>query len=211
MLTFHALEQGELIRIVDDGHGIHPEDMLLAVSSHATSKIRSDADLFSVQTMGFRGEALASIASVSRFTIRTRMEDETAGRELEVVCGDIQPLQPCGTPRGTVMEIRQLFGNTPVRRKFLKTDATEFGHISEQFTRIALANPRIHMVLRHNNKVVHELPSTQKLQDRLRMLYGAKLTESLIWIYAEQPPMPVPTGQTPDEPVRLWGYVAHPS
>lgn len=201
----------ELIRIVDDGHGIHPEDMLLSVSSHATSKIRSDADLFSVQTMGFRGEALASIASVSRFTIRTRMADESEGREMEVVCGDVRQPQPCGCPHGTVMEIRQLFGNTPVRRKFLKTDGTEFGHISEQFMRIALANPRIHMVLRHNNKIVHELPSTQKLQDRLRMLHGAKLTESLIWIDAEQPPMPVPTGQTPDEPVRLWGYVAHPS
>ncbi|MDA1013152.1 MAG: DNA mismatch repair endonuclease MutL [Planctomycetota bacterium] len=201
----------ELIRIVDNGQGIHPDDMLLAVSSHATSKIRSDADLFSVQTMGFRGEALASIASVSRFTIRSRQADSDAGNELEVVCGNVGKPQACGCPHGTVMEVRQLFGNTPVRRKFLKTVATEFGHISEHFTRVALANPRIHMVLRHNNKIVHELPASDKLQDRLRMFHGSQLTESLIWIDAEQPPMPVPPGQTPDEAVRLWGYVAHPS
>lgn len=189
----------ELIRIVDDGQGIHPDDFLLAVTSHATSKIASADDLFHVQTMGFRGEALASIASVSRFRIRSRTHDSDTACEMEVRGGEVIPPKPCGGPAGTLIEVRQLFGNTPVRRKFMKTTATEFGHITEHFTRVALANPRLHLVLRHNGKVVYELPATNRLLERLELFFGSQLAEHLIWVESE-------SGET-----RMTGYVAHPS
>ncbi|QDU36551.1 DNA mismatch repair protein MutL [Maioricimonas rarisocia] len=194
------IEQGgaELIRIVDDGEGIHPDDVPLAIASHATSKITGADDLFHVQTMGFRGEALASISEVSRFRLRTRQADQLAGVEMQVDGGNVSPLQPCGCPPGTQIEIRELFFNTPVRRKFLKTPATEFAHISEQFTRVALANPRLHMVLRHNNKSVYELPATDRLIDRLELFFGSQLAESLI-------PIERSSGE-----LRVWGYVAQP-
>src|SRR5579863_4182803 len=115
----------ELIRIVDDGEGIHPDDLPLAIASHATSKLREADDLFRVQTLGFRGEALASIAEVSRFRIRSRKADQVSAAEMEVVSGVPGPVRPCGGPAGTLIEVRDLFANTPVRRKFLKQPSTE--------------------------------------------------------------------------------------
>lgn len=188
----------ELIRIVDDGEGIHPDDLLLAVTSHATSKISNADDLFDVQTMGFRGEAMASVAEVSRMRIRTRQEDQPHGMELTVDLGRIDGPRPCGCPFGTQIEIRNLFENTPVRRKFLKTISTEFGHVAEQFSRIALANPRLHMVLRHNDKIVHELPATDRPLDRIRLFFGSDVADELIPVESDQ-------GGT-----RMWGYVGHP-
>jgi len=194
------IEQGgaELIRIVDDGEGIHPDDIQLAVASHATSKIAVADDLFSVQTMGFRGEALASISEVSQFRLRTKQRDQPMGTEFEVNGGVMKEPHACGCPDGTSIEIRQLFFNTPVRRKFLKRQATEFGHISEQFTRVALANPNLHMVLRHNGKTVHELPATHQLSERVELFFGSEVSKNLIWVEGES------------GGVRLWGYVAHP-
>ncbi|MCA9074319.1 MAG: DNA mismatch repair endonuclease MutL [Planctomycetaceae bacterium] len=195
------IEQGgiELIRITDDGEGIHPDDLELAVSSHATSKLREADDLFRVNTMGFRGEALASIAEVSRLRLRSRQPDSLEGYELTVDAGEQSEPCPCGCPVGTQIEVRQLFLNTPVRRKFLKTQSTEFGHIAEQFTRVALAHPQLHMRLRHNGKSVYDLPATQGLAERLEMFYGRQLAEQLIEVNAEH------------DGARLWGYVAHPS
>ena len=195
------IEQGgvELIRIVDDGEGIHADDLELAVTSHATSKIESADDLFRVHTMGFRGEALASIAAVSRFRIRSRQADAECGYELNIDGGVAEPIKPCGCPPGTSIEVRRLLGNTPVRRKFLRTAPTEFGHISEQFTRIALANPRLHLSLRHNARKVHELPGSGDLLDRIERFQGRELVEQLIPVDSES------------DGVRLWGYVAHPS
>ena len=189
----------ELIRIVDDGEGIHPDDLLLAVTSHATSKIRSADDLFDVRTMGFRGEALASVAEVSRLRIRSRQADAPHGMELSVDLGKVTPPRECGCPLGTQIEIRNLFENTPVRRKFLKTVSTEFGHISEQFARVALANPRLHMVLRHNDKPVYELPASDQPLDRLKLFFGSDLTDGLIPVESEH------------SGVRMWGYVGHPN
>lgn len=189
----------ELIRITDDGEGIHPDDVLLAVTCHATSKLVAADDLYRVQTMGFRGEALASIAEVSNFRMRTRQADRDSGTELEVNGGIIAPLRECGCPVGTTIEVKQLFVNTPVRRKFLRSSGTELGHICEQFTRIALANPRLHLVLRHNQKIVYELPATDKLLERLRLFYGSQLSEQLIWVESNL------------NNHRIWGYVAHPS
>ena len=189
----------ELIRVADDGEGIHPDDFGLAFASHATSKIGSAEDLERVRTMGFRGEAVASIAAVSKFRLRSRIADEDIGREIEVAGGQAGAVSPCGCPPGTVVEVRQLFFNTPARRKFMKTTATEFGHISEQFTRVAIANPRLHAILRHNGKTVYELPPTDRLIDRLELFFGKSTAEQLIWV------------ESNTEAGRLWGYVGHPS
>lgn len=194
----------ELIRISDNGEGMHPEDMRLAVTSHATSKIRSDQDLEKVSTLGFRGEALASIASISRFRIRTRTADSSAGQELHCEGGEVTVLRECGCPTGTTIEVHNLFFNTPARRKFLKKPSTEFGRISEQFSRIALPNPNLHMVLKHNGKLVYELPSTTDQLERIRRFFGADVGDKLIAVQSE-------TESADGRKVRLWGYVGEPS
>ncbi|MCH8830201.1 MAG: DNA mismatch repair endonuclease MutL, partial [Planctomycetes bacterium] len=188
----------ERIRIVDDGQGIHSEDLELAVKSHATSKIETAEELFQVRTLGFRGEALASIASVSRLHLRSRVAESETAFELTVDAGRTAAVQPCSGPPGTRIDVHHLFGNTPVRRKFLKTTATESAHIAEQFTRIAIAHPRLQMVLTHNGKAVFDLPRCDQLLDRLRLCYGTEFSEQLIGVESE-------SGD-----VRLWGYVAHP-
>jgi DNA mismatch repair protein MutL len=189
----------ELIRVADDGEGIHSEDLRLAVTSHATSKITGADDLFRVRTMGFRGEALASIAAVSRLRLKSRRAESEGGCEISVEGGDVGPLQPCGCPVGTVVEVRNLLFNTPVRRKFLRAVATELGHISEQFTRVALAHPQLTASLRHNQRTVYELPPTAQVLDRLKLFFGSDLADKLIWVES----------QTAE--ARIWGYVAHPS
>ena len=194
----------DLIRISDNGEGIHPDDILLAVTSHATSKIRSDADLDHVSTLGFRGEALASIASVAKFRIRTRPEECPVGRELDSHGGQIVINRECGCPSGTVMEVQNLFFNTPARRRFLKKATTEFGHIAEHFSRIALANPRLHLVLRHNEKQVYELPAAAEPLERIRRFFGSEVADHLIAVSSEAE---LPTGGK----IRLWGYVGSPS
>lgn len=189
----------ELIRIADDGEGIHRDDLRLAVTSHATSKIRSADDLFRVRTLGFRGEALASIAAVSRLRVISRTAEAAEGTELVVDAGRIGSTRPCGCAGGTVVEVAQLFKNMPVRRKFLKSPATEFAHVAEQFVRIALPHARLRLVLRHDGKVVYDLPPAAELQERLRLFFGSELADRLIWVDSQV------------DSVRLWGYVAHPS
>lgn len=188
----------ELIRIVDDGEGIHPDDLLLAVTSHATSKIRAASELFGVRTFGFRGEALASIAEVSHLRLRSRTADEPHAHELEVHYGDVGTVQESGGPLGTMIEIRNLFENVPVRRKFLKSVATEFGQITDQFTRIALAHPRLHLVLRHNDRMVYQLPAVDSPLERIKVFFGEDLAEQLIAVDSEH------------NGIKLWGYVGHP-
>ncbi len=189
----------DLIRVVDDGEGMHADDLPLAITSHATSKIAEAEDLFAVRTMGFRGEALASIAEVARLRIRSRQPGQTAGSELEVNLGDAEPIRPCGCPEGTSIEIRDLFAGTPVRRKFLKSASTEFSYVAEHFTRVALANPRLAMTLRHNGKVIHDLPSVDRLADRIELLFGSELAQQLIWVEGSH-------GEA-----RLWGAVGAPT
>ncbi len=196
-----SVEKGgtELVRVADDGCGIVPDQLKLAVASHATSKIRDADELFDVRSLGFRGEALASIAEVSRFLLRSRTGQDQAGTELEVVGGQLGDVAPCGSPVGTIVEVRQLFYNTPVRRKFLRTTQTEFGHVSEAFTRIALAHHRVHFTLRHNDRIVHDLAPVESWRERIGTFFGAELGDGLI-----------PVGSD-DGNVRLNGYVAHPS
>ncbi len=196
-----SVEQGglELIRVSDDGCGIPPDELPLAVATHATSKIHDADELFCVHSLGFRGEALASIAEVSRLVIRSRTRDYDAGAQLEVAGGRATPVSPCGCPIGATIEIRQLFYNTPVRRKFLRTTQTEMGHIGEAFTRIALSNPHVSCTLKHQNRAVYELPATTDWRTRIAAFFGAELAADLIAV------------NSADEDVRLHGYVASPT
>lgn len=195
-----TLEGGgtEMIRIADNGSGIAGDQLLLAVSPHATSKLPNDDDLFSVKTLGFRGEALASIAEISHITIRSRTSASNEGSELIVRGGDREGPVPCGCPTGTIMEVRNLFYNTPVRRKFLKTAQTEMGHTLEAFTRIALANPHVHMTLNSGSRVVQDLPVTASWSERIHNFFGGEVSDSLIAVSCEH------------DGVKLHGYVVGP-
>lgn len=196
-----TIEKGgtELVRVADDGCGIAQDQAPLAIASHATSKIRNADDLFHVQSLGFRGEALASIAEVSRFLLRTRTGDEQGGIELQVDGGVAEPPAPCGCPVGTIIEVRQLFYNTPVRRKFLRTTQTEMGHVIEAFTRIALVHLDVHFTLRHGDRTVHDLPPTERWRERITAFFGDDIGDSLISIGGD------------DGTVKLRGYVADPT
>ncbi|HVT87379.1 MAG TPA: DNA mismatch repair endonuclease MutL [Tepidisphaeraceae bacterium] len=156
----------ELIRIIDDGNGIPPQELPLAFASHATSKILTDEDLFEIATMGFRGEALASIGSVSHSRILSRVAGASDHFAYEIINrgGTISDPQAAAGNAGTTVEVRNLFFNVPARRKFLKSPATEFGHISETLLRCALPQPKITFKLLHNNRVVLDLPATEQDQ-----------------------------------------------
>lgn len=189
----------ELIRISDDGLGMTAEQLPLAVTSHATSKLPDDDTLFHVGTLGFRGEALASIGSVSQLTIRSRTEGDDCGAELRVHGGVLEMPAPAGCPVGTVIEVRQLFFNTPVRRKFLKTAQTERGHIIEAFTRLALAHPNVHFVMTSEDKELFDLPPTPRWSERIAAFFGDEISESLIKISSD------------DAQVKVSGYTCDPS
>ncbi len=145
------------IRVVDDGAGIDREDLPLAVARHATSKIGSPADLEAIATLGFRGEALASIAAVSRMALTSRASGRPHAWRIEVEGGTIAPIAPAALAGGTSITIEELYFNTPARRKFLRTDATEWAHCDETFTRIALAYPQVGFTLTHNGRLIHRL------------------------------------------------------
>ncbi|HTL31325.1 MAG TPA: DNA mismatch repair endonuclease MutL, partial [Tepidisphaeraceae bacterium] len=150
----------ELIRVIDDGGGIAPDELRLAFASHATSKLTSDDDLFAIATMGFRGEALASIGSVAQARILSRTADHDAGYEIFNRGGEISDPQAASANVGTTIEVRHLFFNVPARRKFLKGSATEYGHISEQLLRTALPHENVSFKLLHNGRVTLDLPAT---------------------------------------------------
>ncbi len=204
---------GELIRVVDNGHGIHPDDLELAFSNHATSKLATADDLFAVRTMGFRGEALASIGGVAQVTLQSRVRppltpgpspsegrgEDLLGAELSSNGGDLSPVRVWNGAAGTRIEVRHLFFNTPVRRRFMRTPATEMGHICEIFTRIALAKPGIHLTLTHNGKKVYEVSSTADLLERIGAFFGKEVREQLYVIDAKQ------------GPAHLFGYIADPA
>ena len=170
----------KLIRVVDDGQGMSREDLSLAFVSHATSKLEDEDDLFSVSTMGFRGEALSSIGAVSRAKITSRTRDSDEGHSIEVEGGVIGQVQAAGAPPGTQVEVRDLFYNVPVRRKFLKTTATEMAHISETLTRLALARPDVRFMLRHNDREVFNLPAADDRAQRIAEFFGGEIADELI-------------------------------
>ena len=170
------VEQGgvKLVRVRDNGSGIGRDDLPLALSRHATSKIRGLDDLEAIGTLGFRGEALAAISSVSRLTLASNVEGEAEGWQVQVEGRDMAPsVTPAGHPRGTTVTMRDLFFNTPARRRFLRTEKTEFNHLEEVFRRIALSEFNTAFRLTHNQKVIHQLPAG--LDDTLRAARVAKL------------------------------------
>ena len=170
------------IRVVDDGCGMDRDDALLSLERHATSKIASAADLAAISTLGFRGEALPSIASVSRFRLTTREPGAVAGTEILVNGGRIETVRDGGEAPGTQVEVRSLFYNVPARRKFLRSETTETRNIEHQFFLQALAHPAIGFSLVRDEKVALQLPATTSLSDRIRDLYGAEFLSDLLEI-----------------------------
>jgi len=175
----------ELIRVVDDGTGMSAADLALCIHPHATSKIRGDDDLFDIHTMGFRGEALPSIGSVSRLEITSRTQAEDVAYTIRVDAGVAEQPRPSGAAVGTRVEVRDLFYAVPARRKFLRTNQTEMGHITEQLARIALAHPSVAFSLRHQNRLVHELPPSAERLKRISDFYSPELAEALLPIRRE--------------------------
>jgi len=170
----------QLIAITDNGCGMDRDQALLAIERHATSKIRSEADIENIHTLGFRGEALAAISSVSRFSLITRPEEELSGTEIQIAGGKLLSVEDIGCPVGTRMEIRNLFFNVPARRKFLRAEQTELSHIRQLFLVHALAHPTIGMSLKVDERMVYQLPLAGKMEDRISELYNPSFFEQLL-------------------------------
>jgi DNA mismatch repair protein MutL len=162
------------VQVEDDGEGMEPEDTRLAIERHATSKIRRSDDLAAIETLGFRGEALPSIASVSHFVLRSRARGQQSGTEIRVNGGTIASANEVGAPEGTRVEVNDLFYNLPARRKFLKSDGAESAQVSRIVTQLALANPEIGFTLTSAARTVIECPPALSLRDRLYQLYGER-------------------------------------
>jgi DNA mismatch repair protein MutL len=177
-----AIRRGgiSLIRVIDDGCGMDRDDALLSLERHATSKIRSASDLQAVATLGFRGEALPSIASVSRFRLNTREGDAIAGTEIIVNGGKIDLVRDGGEAAGTQVEVRSLFYNLPARRKFLRSENTESRNIEHQIHLQAIGHPEIGFSLMRDDRTLFQLPATKTLADRIRDLYGVELLQRLV-------------------------------
>jgi len=170
----------KLIQVTDNGCGMGPEDLALAFRPHATSKLAGEDDLFAIATLGFRGEALASIASISHAKIQTRRRDDAGGCEIEVAGEAGGQVRPCPAAPGTTTTIRDLFFNTPARRKFMRTAGTEIGHVAEQLNRLALPHPQVAFTLKHNGREMKNLPAAAGTAQRATDLFGQELGEALL-------------------------------
>ena len=199
------VEQGgvKLIRIRDDGSGVEQDDLPLTIARHATSKIHDLDDLEGVATLGFRGEALASISSVARLSLTSSADETGAGWQVQAEGRDMEAvIVPSAHPRGTTLEVRDLFFNTPARRKFLRTEKTEFSHLEEVVKRLAMSNFHVGFNLRHNQRVVHALKpaSTEQEQDRrVASLCGPSFMENAVRV------------DTQVGALRLWGWLGLPT
>lgn len=185
-VTVEVGEAGRrLIRVTDDGEGMSPQEAALAFHRHATSKIRSEADLCAIRTMGFRGEALPSIAAVSKVRLVTVPAGAASGMEIRLEGGSLKVEREAAAAPGTMVEVAELFYNTPARKKFLKSPATEFGHICQVVQRQALAFPAVRFRLLHNGASVAEYPAVRSLRERARQVYGAALVDASVDVSAE--------------------------
>ncbi|WP_263383884.1 DNA mismatch repair endonuclease MutL [Granulicella arctica] len=212
----------KLIRIIDNGHGMVRDDALLAFERHATSKLRTSDDLLSIATLGFRGEALPSIASVARVHLHTRAEQDDSGTEIEIAGGNILRVEDAGMPHGTTIEIRDLFFNTPARRKFLKTEQTELSHIAALVTHYALAHPTKHIELHSATQALLVAPSVANAGDRLFQIFGRDTSTLMIPTASEMdfaraglpepPPWKRESDYAPPDPgyIRISGFVSKP-
>lgn len=170
-----------LIQVTDNGSGMSAQDARMCFERHATSKIRKQDDLFNIRTLGFRGEALASMAAVAQVKLRTRQHDEELGTEIQIEASEIKVQEPCATPPGSTFSVRNLFFNVPARRNFLKSNPVEARHVLNEFIRVALANPGIAMSLRHNDTLVYELAGSE-LEERIVDLLGKELNGKLKFV-----------------------------
>ncbi len=187
----------KLIQIIDDGCGMLGDDALLAFERHATSKIRSAEDLLTVGTLGFRGEALPSIASVSRLRLETHAPEEASGSVVEIAGGKILRVEEAGLPFGTSITVRDLFFNTPARRKFLKAESTELSHIASLVTHYALAHPEMHFELHSAVNALIIAPPVASYSERIYQIIGKDTLDSLLPIAAQMPLQRVGLPQPP--------------
>ena len=212
----------KLIRIIDNGCGMMRDDALLAFERHATSKLRTSDDLLSIATLGFRGEALPSIASVARLTLETRAPEDAAGTLIEIAGGNILRVEEAGLPQGTTIAIRDLFFNTPARRKFLKSETTELQHIAALVTHYALAHPTRHFELHSSTQSLLVAPAVANAGERLYQIFGAEVFSLMLPLAAEMDfaraglPEPPPWRREQDyeapDPgyLRISGFIAKP-
>jgi DNA mismatch repair protein MutL len=212
----------KLIRIVDNGCGMVRDDALLAFERHATSKLRTSDDLLSITTLGFRGEALPSIASVSRLTLETRAAEDAAGTIVEIAGGNILRVEETGLPAGTTIAVRDLFYNTPARRKFLKSEQTELAHIAALVTHYALAHPDRHFELHSATQALLIAPAVATSGDRLYQIFGRETSGLMLPTAAEidfaraglpePPPWKREQDYAPPDPgwLRISGFVSKP-
>lgn len=212
----------KLIRIADNGYGMMRDDALLAFERHATSKIRSSDDLLSIATLGFRGEALPSIASISRLEMETRAEDEPSGTRIEIAGGKVMRVEDAGIPSGTTFAIRDLFFNTPARRKFLKSETTELSHVTALVTHYALAHPDKHFELHSATHALLIAPPVRRPEERIFQIFGKETLDQLLPMAAERafdraglpepPPWKRDEDYAPPDPgfLRISGFIAKP-
>ena len=172
-----------LIKITDDGKGMSVDDLKMALERHATSKIISENDLWNISTLGFRGEALASISSVSQLSIASKHDEDISGNEINADGGEIINLKEVGIKTGTQIEVRSLFFNTPARKKYLKKDTTEFGHISALVSTISMANLGVGFKLFHNGKLILDLPKVNDFLSRISDIYGSNTAGAMVPIF----------------------------
>ncbi|MDU5106060.1 DNA mismatch repair endonuclease MutL [Clostridium sp.] len=195
-ITIEIEEGGvSLIRIIDDGYGIHKDDIKKAFLPHATSKIKDVDDIYSIMTLGFRGEALASIASISKVSLKSKMEGEAFGSEIVIEGGEIISLNDIGTNKGTIIEVRDLFYNVPARKKFLKTISREGALIGDIVNRIALSHPEVSIKFYNNGKKVLHSYGTGNLIDVIRTIYGKSISDNLIYF------------ENKEDAISLYGYI----
>ncbi|MGA2350508.1 MAG: DNA mismatch repair endonuclease MutL [Terracidiphilus sp.] len=200
-----------LIRIADDGCGMNRDDALLAFERHATSKLRTADDLLSIATLGFRGEALPSIASVARVTLETATGEEGAGTRVEIAGGKILHVDDAALPRGTTLAVADLFFNTPARRKFLRAESTELAHVTALVTHYALVHPEMHFELLSASHTIVSAPPVARTAERIYQIFGKETLAALLPVAAEIPlahaglPEPPPWKKDPDAPVRSPG------
>ncbi|HSW87833.1 MAG TPA: DNA mismatch repair endonuclease MutL [Candidatus Saccharimonadales bacterium] len=198
-ITIHIEEAGlKKISVTDNGIGMTKEDLIECFKPHTTSKISSEEELIGVTSLGFRGEALSSISAISNLTIKSKTKAASEGTEVGIKNGVVEKVSPVGIPIGTTMHVEQLFHTVPVRKKFLKTQATEFRHIVEIVTQYALAFPKIRFFLTHNKKIILDLSKNQTLTDRMKLLLGKDIFEQLIPIAAK------------DSYLTIQGYLSKP-
>lgn len=186
-ITVYIKDAGRtLIQVIDDGIGMSETDARMAFERHATSKISKADDLFTLHTMGFRGEALASIAAVAQVDMRTKRAEDEIGTRIEISGAKIVASEPVACPKGTNLAVKNLFFNVPGRRKFLKKDSVEFGNIVKEFERLALVNPGVELTLIHNDVTVHRLAATT-VKQRIIDLFGKSMAVQLIPVSTETP------------------------